>query len=139
MEQSMKKPVMVAVIVICLISAGVITFMTLGKGDAPPAYLADETTWVKCRKPDCEAFYEINLRDYHVHVQKQHNWQVDEAPPMTCTKCDEPSVYRAIKCQNCELVFEMGSIPATYNDRCPKCRYSKLEERAKGQSPIPKK
>jgi hypothetical protein len=138
MDPSMKKPLLVSVIVGCLVLAAVITYLTKSRTGVP-AYLADEMTWVKCRKPDCEAFYEINLRDYHVHVQKQHNWQVDEAPPMTCTKCDEPSVYRAIKCQNCELVFEMGSIPATYNDRCPKCRYSKLEERAKGKSPMPAK
>jgi ribosomal protein L40E len=139
MDPNIKKPLLISVTVACVVLAAAITYMTRSGTDAPPDYLAQEMTWVRCRKPDCEAFYQINLRDYHVHVQKHHDWQVDEAPPLTCTKCGEPSVYRAVKCRKCELVFEMGSIPSDYNDRCPKCRYSKLEERAKGQSPLPKK
>lgn len=128
MEQSAKKLAMIAVIVVCLILAGVVTFMTMERTGVPN-YLAKEMTWVICRNQACENSYQITKKDYFVHVQKHHDWQMPEAPPLICPKCAEDSVYRAVKCEKCELVFEMGSVPKDYNDRCPKCRYSKIESR----------
>lgn len=131
----MKKPIMIGVIVVCTCLAGVISYYTWARGEGPPAYLAKKMTWVLCRKPGCEASYEINLRDYHKYIKKHHDWRMPEAPALICKKCGEASVYRAIKCGKCGLVFEWGSVPSDYNDRCPdpKCGHSKLEAQQKAR------
>ena len=58
-----------------------------------------------------------------------------KAPAMTCQKCNELSVFQAVKCIKCGLAYEKGSIFSVhgdvddYPDRCPECRYSPREER----------
>jgi hypothetical protein len=88
----------------------------------------DKTTWVKCRNPQCGAEYEMNLKAYHEFIEKNIDPKKLAAPAMTCGKCGEPSVYRAVKCGKCGMVFKIGSIPRDFGDRCPKCGYSQVEK-----------
>ena len=101
------------------------------KADEKPSRLKDKTTWVKCRNYACGTEYEMYLKAYFEFIEENINPRMMAAPPMTCKKCREPSVYRAVKCGQCGMVFEMGSIPRDFADRCPKCGYSQIEKNRK--------
>ena len=87
---------------------------------------ADRSTWVMCRNPQCETAYEMNLKEYFEFIQEHADPRSLLPPPMTCSKCGEPSVYRAVKCEKCGEVFEMGTVSADFADRCPQCGHSKI-------------
>ncbi|MHC4155264.1 MAG: hypothetical protein ACYST6_10135 [Planctomycetota bacterium] len=127
MPDNIKKPVLIAVVLGCLASAAAVTLVTRSKTGGIPKSFAKEMTWVKCRNPNCGAQYQITKKEYFVYVEKNQDWQAAGAPALICDNCGEPGIYRAVKCDNCSLVFEMGSVPLDFQDRCPKCKFSKLE------------
>jgi hypothetical protein len=88
----------------------------------------DKSTWVKCRNETCGAAYEMNLKKYYEFILENAAPGILEPPPLTCEQCSEPSVYRAVKCAGCELIFEEGTVLNDFSDRCPQCAYSKIEQ-----------
>jgi hypothetical protein len=129
MEESMKKVVMLVVIVVCLVLAGVIFLRTSRTVERDLERFEGMKTWVKCRNPDCRAEYEMSLKEYYKFKDENQDPSTLVAPPLTCEKCGEPSVYKAIKCPKCGFIFEEGSLPrGTYSDTCPKCYYSQAKE-----------
>jgi len=133
MEESRKKPIMIAVIVVCLGAAAFITFRGgSGGGGGFEDIPNDATVWVKCNNPSCNAEYEMNEKEYYKQMREQpFDPDAPSAPPLTCEKCGKPSLYLAIKCANpaCGIVFFKGAAgPNDFPDRCPKCRISKMEE-----------
>jgi hypothetical protein len=133
MEQHAKKQVMIGVIIVCFVVAGAITLTTRSCGSSGRGTMSREKIWVICRNLDCQAARRIDYDDYFAYVTRQLPHYPDGAPPMPCEKCGEPSVYEAIKCGKCELVFEPGAVPNDVRDRCPNpdCGYSKREEERK--------
>ena len=131
MEKRVKKNALIGVIVGSLVLAAGITYMTRSPKGGIPKHFAQEMTWVKCRNPECRAEYQISKKEYFECVEEHHDPRIPHAPPLICQQCGQQSVYRAVKCERCGLVFEMGSVPGDYNDRCPECRYSKLEDEKK--------
>jgi hypothetical protein len=136
MEDSKKKPIMIAVIVVCLGAAGLI-FYTRGSGggggiDSIPD---DEMTWVKCNNPACRAEYEMGRKAYYEAVNERLDPMAMTAPPLICKECQKPSVFDAEKCANpaCGIVFLKGSVPNDFQDRCPKCKQSAEEEKRKAR------
>jgi len=127
MEDSMKKTIMLGVIVVCLVVAGAITIKARRRRGHDLSPFEKEMTWVKCRNEECGAEYQMNLKEYFEFIEENIDPRTLAAPALTCKKCGEPSVYRAEKCANCGLVFERGSIPRDFADRCPKCGYSQTE------------
>ena len=115
---------MICVIVVCLAAAGTITYKTRSKGGIPKKF-AKEMMWVKCN--ECEAEYQINKLEYFTFLEKNTKPWTMEKPPLVCEKCGEKSVYRAVKCEKCESIFEPGWKSGDFEDRCPKCGYSKIE------------
>ena len=131
MDESKKKPVMIAVIVICLVAAGAIFWGTRSGGGGSISDIPDsEKTWVICLNKSCNAQYEMSLKEYYKFLRDNANPMAPSAPAMTCETCGEPSVYKAEKCQNpaCGIVFRSGSVPNDHADRCPKCKQSATEE-----------
>ena len=133
MEESRKKPIMIAVIVVCLGAAAFITFRGRGGGGGLEGIPDDAMVWVKCNNPSCNAEYEMNERKYHKQMREQLLDPDAPSPPLTCEKCGKPSLYAAVKCGNpaCGIVFFKGAVPNDIEDRCPKCRISKMEEERK--------
>jgi hypothetical protein len=133
MEESRKKPIMIAVIVVCLGVAAFITFRGRGGGDALDGIPDDAMVWVKCNNPSCNAEYEMNEKEYIKQMREQLIDPDAPSPPLTCEKCGKPSLYGAMKCGNpaCGIVFFKGAVPNDFEDRCPKCRISKMEEERK--------
>ncbi|HUT31635.1 MAG TPA: hypothetical protein VMX13_17735 [Sedimentisphaerales bacterium] len=127
MARNIRRPILIGVVLLCLASAGAVTLMTRSRRDGIPRSFAREMTWVKCRNPRCNAEYEISKKDYFVYVEKNQDWRSAGAPALVCEICGEPSIYRAVKCEGCGFVFEMGSVPLDYQDRCPRCKFSRLE------------
>ncbi|MHC4500754.1 MAG: hypothetical protein ACYS21_16780 [Planctomycetota bacterium] len=131
MEEGKKKSVMIAVIVVCFVAAGAIYLKTRPNrgGGGIPEYLANQKVWLRCRAPACEHEYDIVKKDYFERIEELRMKNPgDLAPAITCPKCGEPSVYEAVRCEKCGLVFEEGSVTGTYADTCPKCGYSKAKE-----------
>ncbi|HUW19459.1 MAG TPA: hypothetical protein VMW16_09165 [Sedimentisphaerales bacterium] len=96
-----------------------------------PEHFAHEMTWVKCRNPKCRAEYEITKKEYYEYLEKNTTATMMTVPALICTRCGELSVYRAIKCEKCGLVFEASWKRGDFEDRCPKCGYSKIEDERK--------
>ena len=131
MDDSKKKPVMIAVVIVCLGVAGAVTFMRGGGGagtidDIPD----DQMVWVICLNPKCKAEYQMGEKTYHKAVQENLDPRSLATPAIICQKCNEKSVYKAEKCANpdCGMVFRSGSVPNDFPDRCPKCNQSETEE-----------
>ena len=131
MEDSRKKPIMIAVIVICFGAAAAITFRGRGGGSEVPS---DATVWLKCANRECGDTREMNAREYHKYMRENMSGDLEGDPAMTCEKCGKQSVFEAVKCINesCGYIFfknEAG--PRDYADRCPKCKVSAFEESRK--------
>lgn len=130
MEESKKKPVMIGVIIACFAVAGAITYMTRSREPYEnPEDFENIMIWVKCRNPQCEAEYEISMKE-QADFWKQYkldNPGMRGTPAMICKQCKEESIYRATKCAKCGLVFEIVKRRGDFADRCPKCKYSQIE------------
>lgn len=80
--------------------------------------------WVMCTNPDCENKWQMDRKDYFIYL-REHQDPMELAPRgIVCSKCDEASGYRAIKCEKCELIFIRGTVAHDYADRCPECGHS---------------
>lgn len=132
MEDSRKKPIMIAVIVVCLGVAGAVTYLRSGGSAGGIDSLPDDKmTWVKCNNPQCKAEYEMSEKEYFKDIQARINpASMLSTPALVCQKCDKPSVYKAYKCgnPNCGHVFISGIVPNDFPDRCPDCKRSETEE-----------
>jgi len=127
MEEAKKKSILIAVIVVCLVLAGLITVVTHSGGSGIPKYFDQELTWLKCSNPQCGATYQISKRDYFKYIEKHQDWRKAGPPALVCKECGKKTVYRAVKCEKCRKIFYWGSVPGDFEDRCPNCGYSKLE------------
>jgi hypothetical protein len=129
MEEGKKKMIMIVVIVACLVVAGIITYATRSRstGGIESIKRGTETVWVKCRNPKCENEWQMDKRDYFEYLKEHQEPTSMTIPAIVCPKCGKESGYRAEKCENCGLIFERGSVPNDFPDRCPKCGHSKEE------------
>lgn len=91
-----------------------------------------EMIWVKCKNADCGAEYQIGKKDYFEQLEEKMraDTTTSQMPALTCKDCGEKSVYRAVKCEKCGNIFYYGR-PDDFNDRCPKCAFSKIEDERK--------
>ena len=139
MEERTKKLSMVGIIVVCLVAASTVTWSTLrGNRYGFDTIPDDRMTWLKCRNPACQYEYQVPVKEYYNDrgdamrkMLRSDTTGMEFTPALTCPKCGQESVYEAVKCPNCELVFEKGSVPRDFEDRCPKCGYSQIEENRK--------
>ena len=130
MEDSKKKFILIGVVVGCLVLAGIITFATrsdIGIKDT------GEMTWLKCRK--CKAEFQMNKADhqkYSLDYMKQH--PVAGFVKIACKECGEEEAIEVMKCEKCGHAFRSGAVrTADFPDTCPKCKFSKTEERIKNK------
>ncbi len=132
MEGSRKKPIMVTLVVVCLVAAGVVTYVTRSGGKTGlDAVKRGQMIWMKCGNSDCEAEYQMDLKDYYEDIQDRWRPMMMGPPPLTCNECNEDSLYRVEKCPSCEVLFQKGSVEDDFADKCPECGYSQTEENRK--------
>lgn len=129
MEGSMKKQILIAVGVGCLVLAAVIFYLTNSTSSSGiPADFAGEKIWVMCNDKDCGAANEMNKKAYFEFIEA--NVVGIQAPPLKCQKCGKNTVFRAEKCESCGEIFFYGN-PSDFPDRCTKCGFSKIEDERK--------
>jgi hypothetical protein len=98
--------------------------------------IATEMTWVKCRK--CNQSYEMSLKEYFKEQEEKARANPSPMPialPLKCQKCGQDGITKAFKCENpqCGEVFFANSVPADFEDRCPKCKNSATEAKRKAR------
>ncbi len=132
MDQS-KKSLLLVLLAIALGGAAALLLLGRIKGGSQGVEDIDlsEKTWVICTNPKCQTQYEIGRREYFEYVENNRMGPV--VPGMECQKCGDASIYRAVKCGKCGHVFLYGSKGLDFADRCPKCKYSKMEEDRKAR------
>jgi hypothetical protein len=82
-----------------------------------------------CTNPNCNHQSEMDKRAYYEEVDKLVRLNPRQSqPPLPCSICGKKSVFRAVRCPQCDHVFLYGRIQHDVADRCPKCRYSQMEE-----------
>ena len=132
MEEGKKKALMIGIIVVCIVAAVAITIKTRTGGSGTASIKHGELMWVKCSNPGCGAEYQIDKKDYFDFLDRHMDDDIDTEPPMTCKECGKESIYRAVKCEKCGLIFFSGAAgPGDFADRCPECSYSKEETKRK--------
>jgi len=130
MDENTKKTLYLLTIVLCLAAAVVIASMNIKKKDKLPPE-GQELYWIKCRNPKCEHQWQMDKRHYFEYLMKNQKPDTMLTPAIPCPKCAEQSGYRAEMCLQCGLVFERGSVPNDFADRCPNCSFSNTEQKRK--------
>ncbi len=132
MDQA-KKSLLLVLLVIVLGSAATLLFLGRIRNRPQGVESIDpsEKIWVMCTNPKCQIQYEIGKKEYFEYVENNRMGPV--VPGMECRECGQASIYRAVKCGKCGHVFLHGSKGLDFADRCPKCKYSKMEEDRKAR------
>jgi predicted Zn-ribbon and HTH transcriptional regulator len=129
----MKNTIYAAIIVVCILVAVVVFIKTRSGNDAGIESIAEtEQTWVKCMK--CNASYEMGMRQYYKELEEKARANPTPMPiahPLTCQKCGQDAVRKAVKCEKCGNIFFESSIPGDLADRCPQCKHSAIEAKRK--------
>jgi len=130
MDDNVKKPLMVVIVIVCFLGAGYFVFKNFGGGDKgteiDEAFSADDMTWMMCE--DCKNAYQTNTRQLHKNMQENIDPATNTARPLPCPKCGAEKCWKAIKCEECGEMFYEGTVPNTYSDTCPKCNFSKSKK-----------
>lgn len=125
----MKNLIYTVVIALCIIVAVVVFVKTRGSGAGGLDSISDtEQVWVKCRL--CKASYEMGKKQFYEELEekaKASPTAMMMTPPLTCQKCGKDGIMKAVKCEKCGIVFFENSVPNDFADRCPECKYSKME------------
>jgi ribosomal protein L40E len=149
MPAKRKKSIMIVIIVLCLVLAVVImykkeadykeeTYHPTGIETIDP----NNMIWVKCTSADCQAEYQMGMKDYFQYLNHHlpspgefaamlQDPNKNPTPALPCTKCEAESIYRAEKCESCGIVFLRGTFKQDFADRCTGCNYSKTEDQRK--------
>ncbi len=131
----MKNTIYAIVIAVCVLGAIVVFMSRRGKGGAGIDSIADsQMTWVKCAK--CNQSYEMGAKQYakeQMEMMQAHPSPIPVALPLKCQKCGQEAVRKAYKCEKCGEVFFANSVPADFEDRCPKCKHSATEAKRKAR------
>jgi hypothetical protein len=130
----MKNLVYAGVIGACILVAVVVVVKSRSSGPGINDLSDTEMTWVKCMK--CNQSYEMRLKDFY--TQQDEMARANPSPmmvarPLKCEKCGQEAIARAFKCEQCGEVSRLNSVPADFEDRCPKCKYSKTEASRKAR------
>ena len=126
-ETDTKKIIIVAV---CLgIAVVILGYQFIGGRGGRGAAMADDT-WMVCRNRQCRAEFELPMSDYFEFAQEHLDPMMmdpegGQMKGYPCPECRENSSFRAVKCEQCELVFREGAAgPQEFPDTCPQCGHN---------------
>ena len=128
MKAQNKKLIQIVVIMLCLGLAGAIVCVSRPGRSGLDSIPRGQMIWVKCSNPDCGAEYEIDEKDYWEYIEEHRNPMSLSVPPLTCKDCEKKSIFRAVRCEKCGLVFFHGTNQTSFADTCPECGFSKMKE-----------
>lgn len=133
----MKNTVYAIVIGACILVAVVVFVKTRSGGKSAGVNAISDTqmTWMKCKA--CNNTFEMSEKEYYKTIQEKATSNPAAmmfTPPMQCPKCQKLMAFKAEKCANCGEVFILGTVPNDFQDRCPKCKHSKIEDSRKART-----
>ena len=135
MDAEKKKPIMIAIVIGCLVLAGVITMLTSKSDESGKKFHPKDEIQMLCVNPDCNAEFTMVRKDYDEQMMIASQGipmmsRIMSPPALTCPQCEQQSAYKAIKCNQCEYVFMSGEAEdEMWPDRCPECDYSEQEQK----------
>lgn len=123
----MKNLVYAGVIILCLVLAVFFLFFRGGGSSGIESLSNEEQVLVLCAS--CGASYEMGKKDYYTEIKEKARQVANPmvVPLLTCRECGKDKVTEAIKCEKCGHIFPKGIVPNDHPDRCPKCKFSKIE------------
>lgn len=131
MDEGKKRQLMIGVTVVCLGLATAIAYMSRSGRSGLDSVPRGQMIWVKCGKADCGAEYQIDNKDYWEYIEEHRNPMSLSIPALVCRDCESKSVFRAVKCEKCGLIFFHGTVRGNFADTCPECGFSRMEEQRK--------
>jgi phage FluMu protein Com len=131
----MKNTIYAIVIAVCILGAVVVFVSRRGRSGAGIDSIADsQMVWVKCAK--CSQGYQMSEKQYYRELEEKAKANPSPIPvalPLKCQKCGQDAVRKAFKCEKCGEIFFANSVPADFEDRCPKCKHSATEASRKAR------
>ena len=128
MEDGKKKSLMFVIMVVCFLAASVFVFLNLN-GRTTNYMPKGSQVWIKCNNSECNHAYQIDGNKYYKYIE-DHTVGPFAVPAIECPECGQNTCYKANKCKKCETIF-FDNYTGGFEDRCPKCNYSELEEKRK--------
>lgn len=134
----MNKNIIYALVITVCILAAVVVFVKTHSGSSSKTGLDSisetEMTWMKCKA--CNNVFQMSEKEYQKTIQEKAAVSPTAmmfTPPLQCPKCQKLMAFKAAKCPNCGEVFLLNSVPNDFQDRCPKCKHSKIEDSRKAR------
>jgi phage FluMu protein Com len=116
--------VKIVIAITCLILAAVVTFLfTKGRSDNMDS-LRGKIVYLKCVY--CGNTSQCSAVEYYDEVEKRTTPQ-NAQPLLPCEKCGKDGVALAVKCEKCGNIFLPSESSNVFQDKCPKCGFSKKE------------
>ena len=131
MDEDKRKTVMIIVAISCICLAAFITYwMNFRGGD--PRLSPDRPVYFKCLNKKCGYVKETTAKNMNEEMDQYLQPSMMDLGPTRyqCPECNKRSMFVADKCSKCDTVFVQRT-SEEYPDRCPKCKYSALEEEEK--------
>jgi ssDNA-binding Zn-finger/Zn-ribbon topoisomerase 1 len=125
----------------CLALAGGIMYFTMFRGEGGGS-AGDGKNYLLCANPKCAKSLEMSDKEYTKFIESQGTQGMMMNPMMMgpmvfqCKFCNQKTMVMATKCEKCKNIFiqnMMAGQNGDYADRCPKCKYSAMEQEYKTQ------
>ena len=128
-DESKQNKIMISIIVVCFALAGIITCVHFSGNNVSLEDSDYEKIWVKCKNPDCRSQYQMDMDEYFMMTEENLGPEQETHTPALriCEKCGKKSISKAVKCNECSLIF-FYETSSDLPDKCPKCGYSSTEQ-----------
>ena len=136
MDEQAKKNLGIGLVLICLVVSGVIFYRSFF-ANSTGGTAGNRDIALLCKT--CGGF-EISADEFRDLMSKQEPGMMmgmlGQQMTLDCPKCGKKTCYMAEKCEQCETIFVLGQAKdRNYPDRCPKCGFSRMEDRQKKPAP----
>lgn len=119
----MNKNVKLVITIVALAAAGGIFLATRPSTETGIEQFSGQTVLFECGK--CKETKQIDKAEYLFAVREQRADYQGDRP--LCGKCGTV-MTEMIKCPKCGKMFKRGLKKENYDDRCPDCGFSQLED-----------
>ena len=133
MEATQKRKTIIATVLFA--TALIVTFVVYNPfRHRTPLY--DRPIYLLCK--ECNHSFTMTHDEYYKILLEKGaigpDGPITPPPPIVCPGCNKEAAFTAQKCDKCgNVFFPNPAAYGDYQDRCPKCGYSKSEERYKNR------
>jgi Zn finger protein HypA/HybF involved in hydrogenase expression len=110
--------------VFLVLAVGLISFRTAANGDKFES-LEGEKIYALCI--NCGDVSQMDAKTYYKQVEALTTMQ-NAQPRLVCESCKTAGVEKGLKCESCGNIFVPKDKYGNYDDKCPKCGFSKRQQ-----------